>query len=75
LLNITVAGLVNRFGATTASSEVKPSLLLVNAFAKAASAGLPRGPMIRSMWATSLPSPTSDSPTSMRSIFAMSCVS
>jgi len=49
LLNITVAGLVNRFGATTASSEVKPSLLLVNALAKAASAGLPRGPMIRSM--------------------------
>ena len=29
LLNITVAGLVSRFGATTAISDVKPSLLLV----------------------------------------------
>jgi hypothetical protein len=49
LLNITVGGLANRLGATTASSEVKPSLLLVSALAKALSAGLPRGPMIRSM--------------------------
>ena len=71
LLNITVAGLVSRLGATTASSDVKPSLLLTNALAKAVSAALPRGPMSRSMWATSLPSPTSDSPTIMRSIFAM----
>ena len=63
LLNITVEGLTARFGAITASSEVKPSLLLVSAVANAVSAALPRGPMIRSIWATSLPSPTSDSPT------------
>ena len=49
LLNITVAGLQSRFGATTASSDVKPSLLLVRQFANAASAVLPRGPMIRSI--------------------------
>ena len=35
------------------------------------STALPRGPMMRSMWATSLPSPTSDSPTSTLLIFAM----
>jgi hypothetical protein len=34
-------------------------------------AALPRGPMSRSMCATSLPSPTIDSPTIKRSIFAM----
>src|SRR5262249_2807177 len=71
LLNRTVAGLHKRFGATTASSEVKPSLLLVRAWAKADSAALPRGPMMRSIWATSLPSPTSDSPTHNLVIFAM----
>ena len=35
LLNITVAGLQSRFGATTASSDVNPSLLLVKALANA----------------------------------------
>ena len=35
------------------------------------SATLPRGPMMRSIWATSLPSPTSDSPTHSLVIFAM----
>jgi hypothetical protein len=49
LLNITVAGLHSRFGAITASSEVKPSLLLVKQWAKALSAALPRGPISRSM--------------------------
>ena len=48
-LFITVAGFAIRFGATTASSDVKPSLLLVKACANADSAALPRGPMIRSM--------------------------
>ena len=36
-----------------------------------ASAALPRGPMMRSVWATSLPSPTSDSPTRTRSTTAI----
>src|SRR5204862_6125559 len=45
LLNITVFGLVIRLGATTASSEVKPSLLLVNALQNAVSTALPRGPI------------------------------
>ena len=38
--------------------------------ANAVSAALPRGPMMRSIWATSLPSPTSDLPTIILSIFA-----
>src|SRR5216684_5926954 len=71
LLNRIVEGLQARFGATNASSEVKPSLLFVNAFANAVSAALPRGPIKRSMWATSLPSPTSDSPTQSFVIFAI----
>src|ERR1700747_117911 len=71
LLNKTVAGLQSKFGATTASSDVKPSLLLVKQFANAVSAALPRGPMMRSIWATSLPSPTSDSPTQSWLIFAI----
>ena len=33
------------------------------AMLNALSAALPRGPIIKSIWATSLPSPTSDSPT------------
>src|SRR5579875_2458128 len=70
LLNITVGGLHIKFGATTARSAVKPSLLLVSALQKAASAALPRGPRIRSIWATSLPSPTRDSPTQTLVIFA-----
>src|SRR3954449_12490011 len=71
LLNRMVFGLAARLGATTASSDVKPSLLLVKALQNAISAALPRGPMIRSMWATSLPSPTSDSPTITLLIFAI----
>src|SRR5262249_7115209 len=71
LLNSTVEGLQARFGATSASSEVKPSLLFVKAFANAVSAALPRGPISRSMWATSLPSPTRDSPTQSFVIFAI----
>src|SRR5215831_9050371 len=63
LLNKTVFGLVGRFGASTASNVVKPSLLLVRLVQNAVSAALPRGPMIKSTCATSLPSPTSDSPT------------
>src|SRR5262249_37292477 len=70
-LNRMVAGLHSRLGAITASSDVKPSLLLVSAVANAVSAALPRGPMIRSIWATSLPSPTSDSPTHSPLIFAI----
>ena len=57
------------------SSEVKPSLLLVSALQKALSAAEPRGPMMRSICATSLPSPTSDSPTRTLLIFAMVNVS
>src|SRR5262245_41738545 len=71
LLNITVAGLHTRFGATTASRDVKPSLLLVSALQNADSTALPRGPINRSMWATSLPSPTSDSPMHTPLIFAI----
>src|SRR5580698_5282436 len=72
LLNITVEGLVSRFGVSTASSEVKPSLLLVRQLTKAVSAELPRGPISRSICATSLPSPTNDSPTHNLLILAMS---
>src|SRR5258706_395154 len=49
LLNRMVFGLVSRFGAMTASSDVKPSLLLVSALQKAVSAAEPRGPISRSM--------------------------
>src|SRR4051812_6262748 len=62
LLNMIVSGFAGRFGATTASRVVKPSLLLVSALQNAAPAGPDFEPMIRSMCATSLPSPTSDSP-------------
>ena len=41
---------------------MKPSLLFVSALQNAAPAGPDFEPMIRSMCATSLPSPTSDSP-------------
>src|SRR5437763_6016835 len=37
-------------------------LVVVRQVANAVSAALPRGPIMRSIWATSLPSPTSDSP-------------
>src|SRR4029077_21238055 len=62
LLNRTVSGLHGRFGATTARSVVNPSLLFVSALQNAEPAGPDLEPMIRSMCATSLPSPTSDSP-------------
>src|SRR5574340_47793 len=70
LLNITVLGLQGRLGAITARREVNPSLLFVRALQNADSTALPRGPMRRSMWATSLPSPTRDSPTRTLLIFA-----
>src|SRR5688572_5846810 len=63
LLNMMVSGLAGRFGATTASRVVNPSLLFVSALQNAAPAGPVFEPMTRSMCATSLPSPTSDSPT------------
>src|SRR5262245_60446119 len=62
LLKSRVSGLAGRFGATTASRVVKPSLLFASAFVNAVPAGPDLEPMIRSMCATSLPSPTSDSP-------------
>src|SRR4029077_18412001 len=71
LLNKAVWGLTAKLGARTARRDVNPCLLLTNALAKALSAALPRGPMIRSICATSLPSPTSDSPTMSLLIFAM----
>src|SRR4029079_5404735 len=71
LLKRMVFGLQSRFGPITANRLVKPSLLLVIALQKAVSAALPRGPMIKSICATSLPSPISDSPTSVLLIFAI----
>src|SRR5262249_10915019 len=62
LLKSSVSGLAGRFGATTASRVVNPSLLLVNALQNAVPAGPVLVPMTRSMCATSLPSPTRDSP-------------
>src|SRR5438874_3026099 len=62
LLKRSVSGFAGRFGATTASSVVNPSLLFESALQKAAPAGPDFEPMIRSMCATSLPSPTRDSP-------------
>src|SRR3989338_857436 len=71
LLNITVFGLAARFGATTAKRLVNPSLLLVSVLQNAVSTALPRGPMIKSMCATSLPSPINDSPTHVLLILAI----
>src|SRR5262245_52962059 len=71
LLNSTLLGLQGRFGAITASKVVKPSFWLASALQNAVSTGLPRGPMSRSICATSLPSPMSDSPTMTFEIFAM----
>src|SRR4051812_493463 len=71
LLKRIVFGLASRFGATTASSDVKPSLLLVSALQNAVSAAEPRGPISKSMCATSLPSPTSDSPSTTLLILAI----
>src|SRR5262245_54211467 len=62
LLKRSVSGLQGRLGVTTASRVENPSLLLESALVNAAPAGPDFDPMIRSMWAISLPSPTSDSP-------------
>ena len=62
LLKRSVSGFAGRFGVTTASSVLKPSFWFESAWVKAAPAGPDFDPMIRSMCATSLPSPTSDSP-------------
>jgi hypothetical protein len=51
------------FGASTARRPLWPADWAANRCAKAAPAGPLFDPIIRSMWATSLPSPTSDSPT------------
>jgi hypothetical protein len=71
LLNNSVLGLHCRLGAITARRDVNPSLLLVSALQNAVSTGLPRGPINRSTCATSLPSPTRDSPTITFDILAM----
>src|SRR4051794_12098600 len=63
LLAMSVSGLAGRFGATTARRLVCPSFWLRSAVAKAWPTGPSLRPMRRSMWATSLPSPTRDSPT------------
>src|SRR5947207_2136641 len=62
LLKSSVSGLAGRLGVTTASSLVKPSVLFDNVLTNACPAWPDFDPMIRSMWATSFPSPTSDSP-------------
>src|SRR5439155_4503147 len=62
LLNRSVSGFAGRLGVTTASSLVKPSVLLDNVLTKACPAWPDFDPMIRSMCATSFPSPTRDSP-------------
>src|SRR3954451_6397438 len=63
LLAMIVSGLAGRLGATTARRFVCPSFWLRRAPANASPTGPLLEPMRRSMWATSLPSPTSDSPT------------
>src|SRR5437660_1553690 len=62
LLKRSVSGFAGRLGVTTASSLVKPSVLFANVLTKACPAWPDFDPMIRSMWATSFPSPTKDSP-------------
>src|SRR5713101_1441310 len=62
LLKRSVSGFAGRLGVTTASSLVKPSVLFANVLTKACPAWPDFDPMIRSMWATSFPSPTRDSP-------------
>src|SRR3954454_18653070 len=63
LLDITVSGFAGRFGATTARRFVWPSFWLMKASANASPTGPSFDPISRSMWATSFPSPTRDSPT------------
>ena len=63
LLAMIVSGLAGRLGATTASRFVWPSFWFRSAPANASPTGPSLDPINRSMWATSLPSPTRDSPT------------
>src|SRR4051795_7064883 len=63
LLDMIVSGFAGRFGATTARRLVCPSFWLTREFANASPTGPPFEPISRSTCATSLPSPTSDSPT------------
>ena len=63
LLEMIVSGLHGRLGVTTARRFVCPSFWLTSEFANASPTGPLFEPMRRSMCATSLPSPTSDSPT------------
>src|SRR3954469_17583063 len=63
LLAMIVSGLAGRLGATTASRLVWPSFWLISASANASPTGPSLRPISRSMCATSLPSPTRDSPT------------
>src|SRR3954468_8500071 len=65
LLAMIVSGLAGRFGATTASRLVCPSFWLTRAPANASPTGPSFEPIRRSIWATSAPSPTRDSPTMM----------
>src|SRR5205807_2560316 len=62
LLKSSVSGLAGRLSVTTASSLVNPSVLLDNVLTNACPAWPDFDPIIRSMCATSFPSPTSDSP-------------
>jgi hypothetical protein len=62
LVTSTVAGLQIRFGASTASRLVWPCDWFASALANATPTGPSFDPIIRSMCAISLPSPTSDSP-------------
>src|SRR5215831_13286587 len=63
LLNITVSGFAGTFGARTASNPLCPDVCSARRWAKAEPTGPSFDPIIRSMCATSLPSPTRDSPT------------
>src|SRR5213596_3666668 len=62
LLKRSASGLAGRFGLTTARRVLCPSRWFAKAFTNACPAGPDFDPMIKSMWATSFPSPTSDSP-------------
>src|SRR4051812_31723058 len=64
LLDMIVSGFAGRFGATTARRLVCPSFWLTRECANASPTGPLFEPIRRSTCATSLPSPTSDSPTS-----------
>src|SRR4051795_493037 len=64
LLDMIVSGLAGRLGAPTASRFVCPSFWLMRACANASPTGPSLEPIRRSTCATSLPSPTRDSPTS-----------